>query len=174
MYCVLVFGLSCSPYYFQKVLRPVVCYMRPNNRRVSLWVDDWLLMARHSLMADHRDLLVDTLQDLGSCFINFPKSDLEPSTEKVYVGFEINSSGLGNVPCIKVIKNKLQKLKKTIAICRALKRKHIQARALARIAGMCVAMMRAILPAKLKLRNVTKCSWYDVLFIEVAAEKDLQ
>ncbi len=44
---------------------------------------------------------------------------------------------------------------------------------------MCVAMMRAILAAKLKLRNVyrllaTKCSWYDVLFIEGAAEKDLQ
>ncbi len=95
----------------------------------------------------------------------------------MYVGFEINSSGPANVPWIKVTKNKLQKLKKTIR--RALKRKHIQARALAMIAGMCVAMMRAILPAKLKLRNVyrllaIKCSWSDVLFIEGAAEKDLQ
>ncbi len=95
----------------------------------------------------------------------------------MYVGFEINSSGPGNVPWIKVTKNKLQKLKKTIR--RALKRKHIKARAFARIAGMCVAMMRAILPAKRKLRNVyrllaTKGSWSDVLFIEGAAENDLQ
>ncbi len=46
------------------------------------------------------------------------------------------------------------------------------------VAGMCVAIMRAILPAKLKLRNVyrllaTTYSWSDVLFIDGAAEKDL-
>ena len=37
---VLPFGLSCSPYYFHKVLRPVVRYLRGQGIRLVFYVDD--------------------------------------------------------------------------------------------------------------------------------------
>lgn len=37
---VLPFGLSCSPYFFHKFLRPVVQYFRANGLRVVIYVDD--------------------------------------------------------------------------------------------------------------------------------------
>ncbi len=111
IFYVLVFGLSCSPYYFHKILRPVITYLRQNYLRVSLWVDDWILMSTLSKMTDHKDLLIHTLQECGLC-VNFPKSDLDPSTCKDYVGFVIDTEGPRGVPWIKIPTKKLKKLKK--------------------------------------------------------------
>ncbi len=43
---VLPFGLSCSPYYFSKFLRPIVTYLRSLGLRVVVYVDDFILMCR--------------------------------------------------------------------------------------------------------------------------------
>ncbi len=52
-------------------------------------------------MTDHKDLLIHALQECG-LYINFPKSDLDPSTCKYYVGFVIDTEGPGSVPWIKI------------------------------------------------------------------------
>ncbi len=105
------FCLSCSPYYFHKILHPVITYLRQNYLHVSLKVDDWILMATLSKMTDHKDLLKHTLQECG-LHVNFSKSDLDPSTCKYYVGFVIDTQGPGGVPWIKIPTKKLKKLKK--------------------------------------------------------------
>ena len=174
-YNVLVFGLSCSPYYFNKTLRPVVTYLRQQGLRISLYVDDWILMSQQQFITDHKDLLLHTLSDLGLT-VNYDKSVLIPTTVIEYIGFIIDSIGPNNTPWIKIPVKKLNKLKKDIR--RVIKAGHVQARGLARIAGMCVAMTKAILPAKLKLRNVyrllaKKTSWSDSLLLDKAAHSDL-
>ena len=72
----LPFGLSCSPYYFCKVVRSVVTYLRKQALRIVVYVDDFLLLAKPSVIADHTDTLVHTLQDLGFV-INLDKSNLQ-------------------------------------------------------------------------------------------------
>ena len=59
------FGLSCSPYYFYKVLRPVITYLRVLGIRVSVFVDDVLLADVAASITDSTDCLLHTLSDLG-------------------------------------------------------------------------------------------------------------
>ncbi len=90
----LPFGLSCSPYYFNKTLRPVVNFIREQGLRVVLWVDDFLQMMRPNLATDHKDFLLQTLAELGWS-VNFKKSQLCPKTFAVYVGFLVSSDHEG-------------------------------------------------------------------------------
>ena len=88
----LPFGLSASPYYFAKTLRPVIQHLRQQGLRVMTFVDDFLLCSQPDLIAHHRDILVSTLIDLG-WQINYEKSHLTPQPSIQYLGFLINSSG---------------------------------------------------------------------------------
>ncbi len=65
-------------------------------------------MATPSKMTDHKNLLIHTLQDCG-LYINVPKSDLDPSTCKDYVGFVIDTEGPWGVPWKKIPTKKLKK-----------------------------------------------------------------
>ena len=47
-WAVLPFGLNCSPYFFNKVLRPVIEHLRSLGLRVTVFVDDFLLMSKDS------------------------------------------------------------------------------------------------------------------------------
>ena len=69
MWCVLPQGLASSPYYFYKILRPVVQYLRENNLRINLWVDDFLLMCHKTFVTDHKDLIVHALEIWGGLLI---------------------------------------------------------------------------------------------------------
>ena len=168
------FGLNVSPFYFEKTLRPVVKFLRLQGLRLALYVDDWFLTAQPNDIIKHKDLLVNTLEELGWT-INFEKSSLIPENTKTWIGYVISTKT--SPPCIGVTKDKTRKLRRDIL--RALRRRDIQARALARIAGQCVAMAQVILPAKLLLRNVyrvlaTKRSWQDRLVLTEPVRKDLR
>jgi len=169
------FGLNCSPYYFYKVLRPVVSFLRQQNIRVVLYVDDTLILAKASAIVDHRDFVVQTFQDLGF-LINFEKSTLTPNSRIEYIGYIINSNGPDGTPWLYIGTKKLCKLKKDINRC--LKLKKVIARVLAKIIGQAIAMSKAILPGKLKLRSLyavltKRCSWSDTLLLDESAIVDL-
>jgi hypothetical protein len=59
-YVVLPFGFSLSPYFFAKVLRPVVTYLCSQGVRLNLYVDDFLVCASLSLVTDRTDLVLHT------------------------------------------------------------------------------------------------------------------
>ena len=65
VWCVLPFGMSASPWIFKKVLEPVTRYLRELGVRIALFVDDFFQMMRKKYFADHKQLLLDTLEDLG-------------------------------------------------------------------------------------------------------------
>ena len=175
-WCSLPQGLACSPYYFYKVLRPVVQYLRENLVRVNLYVDDFLLMIQRSYVTDHRDLLINTLQELG-WNINFEKSDLSVTTNCVYVGFDIESDGPDNVPWLSVTRKRISKLKKDIRRC--LYGSNITVRRIACVAGQCISMTKAILPAKLLLQNIYRFiadreSWDSITLLCPEVVKELE
>ena len=169
---VLPFGLNISPYYCNKILRPVIHYLRSLDLRVQVFVDDFWLCATEAKIADHKDLLIHTLQDLG-WIINWEKSSLVPSTTKEYLGWIVDSELLQ----VQATASRVKKLKRSLT--KILNKQYITARQLARVAGQCVAMTTAVLPGKMMLRGVyhllrTKDSWDSMLILNKRAEADLQ
>lgn len=169
---VLPFGLSCSPYYFGKILRPVITYLREKNIRLCVYVDDFFLAAHHDDIVQHKKILIDTLVKLG-WFINYDKSSLKPDQNKVFIGYNILTNG---EPIIRIPTSRCRKLKKDIK--RVISKESLSARILARVTGQCVSMFRAIAPGKLMLRNVYKVlagrkHWDELVTLDKAAVQDL-
>ena len=169
---VLPFGLSASPYFFCKTVRPVIQFLRMHDIRVTSYVDDFILFAQKQCMQNHRSLFLDTLSSLGWT-LNFEKSSLSPDITKTYIGYQINT---GEEPSLKVPHERIYRLRKDIS--RTLKQCQVRARILARIAGQCISMAKAVLPAKLLLRNTyrllaSKTNWNDMLTIDKDTRADL-
>ena len=171
----LPFGVSCAPYYFYKCVRPVVRYLRQNNIRLSSFVDDFLLMMRKLEATDHIDFTVQVFQECG-WKLNWEKCELEPSTVKVFVGYEV-STHRQEGPWVKVIPTKIRKLRRIIV--KSIQAVRVTARHLARLIGQCIAMTKAIIPAKLLLRNsyrvlASRDTWDSYVQLTPSAIRDLQ
>ena len=80
-----VSGLAVSPYYFCKIVRPVVTYLPSLGIRLSVYVDAFILLAEPRVFIDHVDCLLHTLQDLGWT-INPGKSNLATTYCKNFLG----------------------------------------------------------------------------------------
>ena len=78
------FGLSSSPYYFNKLIRAVVTYLRSESLRVNFWVDDGLLMEAPDEAENSKVTFMSKLEILG-IYVNFDESELELSESKLYV-----------------------------------------------------------------------------------------
>lgn len=170
---VLPFGLSASPYFFCKTVRPVVKYLRMRGVRIASYVDDFMLLAEKQCIQSHKDLFLDTLVNLG-WVINHEKSSLLPEVTKNYIGYKVTT---GKNPTLCVPNERIHKLRKDLK--RVLTQCQVKARMLARIAGQCVSMAKAVLPAKLLLRNTyrllaSKNSWSDVLTMDKDTKADLE
>ena len=173
-FTVLPFGFCLSPYFHTKILRPVVTYLRNQNVRVNLYVDDFLLCCSEKLYRDHTDLVMHTLQDLG-LRINLEKSEIEGSQSLNYLGYIIDTTG--DFPVIRVQKKRIRRLKRQI--CVVLRQKVIKARTLAKTAGLCVSTAWTVSPGKLFLRNIYKLlsqkhSWNDYLILNDNCVRELK
>lgn len=146
---VLGFGLTHAPLAFTKLLRPVVAHLRRLGLRVNLYLDDWLILVRKG-QDPHAALLrvLSTLHELG-LHVNFAKSMLTPSQSVIYLGMEISTRGR---PQFRVPQEKLHKIRHEIS--RLLRAATVTCRSLARVAGLCVSVLRAVLPGRMFLRNV--------------------
>lgn len=174
-WAVLPFGLNASPYFFYKVLRPVISYLRQQGLRVSLYVDDFILFSKSTEVQKHKKLFLDTLDALG-WRINWEKSMLIPKQEANYIGYVI-ATNIAEYPIIRIPKSRIRKLKRDIH--RALAQEQVKVRVLARILGQCVSMTKAVLPGKLLLRNsyrdiAGKKSWDDFLVLSQPCRDDLE
>lgn len=146
---VLPFGLNQSPLVFTKVLRPVVAYLRQRGARVNLYLDDWLILVKRRQHAAAILLEVLTLlRDLG-LHVNFEKSSLTPAHTALYLGMEISTLGR---PQFRVPQEKLHKIRHELS--RALRAETVSYQTLARLAGLCASVLRAVLPGRMFLRNV--------------------
>lgn len=90
----LPFGLSSAPYIFTKVLKPVAATLRGNGFLSVIYLDDFLLFgdSYQECLINVKETL-DLLDNLGFV-INAEKCDLNPSHEKKFLGFLLNSSSM--------------------------------------------------------------------------------
>ena len=172
---VLCFRVSIAPYYFNKIVCPVICYLRSVGVRLASFVDDFLLMLRRLLLQQQLESTIQTFTGLGWT-INYEKCDLEPTTQTTFVGFIIKSEtdkGLW----IKVLPAKIRKLYRSIV--QILHSASLTACSLAKVAGQCVSMTKAIVLGKLLLRNIyrviaSRDNWDTCVKLDAPAIKDLQ
>ncbi len=177
-YCwqVLPFGLSLSPYFFHKCVREALRHLRSLQIRTSAYVDDFIVGSAQDSIDGHRDVTVQELTELGF-IINLEKSSLVPEAEKEHIGYVICTYVEPDSMWTKIPPKRIRKLKRDIN--RVLAKGIVSARQLARVAGQCVAMAKAILPAKLLLRDIykllrTRESWEDKLCMSACVRKELQ
>ena len=108
--------LELSPYFFNKVVRPVACFLREQCIKLRVYVDDGLIAAQPSTIVDHSEIVLDTFTELDF-LINYVKSSLEPSTRREYIGYLVDTQGPHGQLWLYIPKPKLQKLKKDIRRC---------------------------------------------------------
>lgn len=87
----LPFGLSTAPFIFTKIMRAPIAFLREENYQSVVYLDDCLLLGFSELECrKNLQAHINLLTALGF-IINFQKSELEPSTERKYLGFIFNS-----------------------------------------------------------------------------------
>ena len=175
-WAVLPFGLSASSYFFCKMVRPIVAHLRQQGLKTVSYVDDYLLTARADIIDSQIATLIHTFNTLG-ILINWEKSQLNPSTEIEFIGYIIRTESSDGQVWIEIPKRRITRLRHDIKL--VLNKGVVSARGLARISGQCISMSKAILPAKLLLRNLyrllrSRTSWQDKLILDLGTIKDLK
>ena len=90
-YRVMPFGLNLAPRVFTKIVKAAASLVRKLGVRIVIYLDDSLIMAKtKELCLRHTALWIRILQMLGFV-INLPKSALEPSQLRDFLGFLVNS-----------------------------------------------------------------------------------
>lgn len=173
---VLPFGLNASPYFFCKILRPVAQYLREKGLKIVIYVDDILLIASTQNIEHDKSILLDCLRELG-WFIKLEKCSLVPASRIGFIGYTIDSVGVDGCPILKINSERIRKLRRDLR--RLVDTGQCTKRQLARVAGQCVSMSKAILPAKLLLRNIYRLlsksvTWDSIVKLDHASSQDLK
>lgn len=149
----LAFGLACSPYFFGKTVRPCVLHMRKMGLRLSSYVDDfiWLNAVETECARDSKKFR-EVMTALGWS-INEKKSSSAPSQVVQHLGLIIDTTG--DVPMFKVPYDKLKRIRQLAKrVLKEGRAGRLVLRELARFAGLCLSVARAVLPARLLLRAI--------------------
>ena len=90
----LPFGLSCAPWTFMKVMKPLMTLLRSWGIRIIVYIDDMLVMARTREEANqHMEVLVFLQEALGF-IVNQEKSHLIPAQELEFLRLSVDSQSL--------------------------------------------------------------------------------
>ncbi len=175
---VLPFGLSSSPSSFAKALRPVVQAAREQGHRLMAYLDDIIMLGstREQCVAA-RNYVVKLLTELG-WHINLEKSNLQPSQQAEYLGFRFDTAGIRPTICVpagkrRMIKHEIRRMLR-VPVTQA-----VSVRAIARIAGLCTSISRAVAPTRMMTRHLYRLiakrkSWNGKLHISEAARRELE
>lgn len=110
---VLPFGVSVAPYVFDRLLRPLVAWLRRAGVRLCVYLDDLLILGTSpEECRRHGQMVADLLADLG--FRLHPdKSELTPSTTRTFLGFVVDSVSM-------TLRLPREKVRRIARECRAL------------------------------------------------------
>ena len=91
-WCVIVFGLTCSPRVLTKVLKPVIAFIRVTwGILITIFMDDMLLQARSiEECILHSHIVIIVFMSLGWSF-KWSKCDLVPKQQFTHLGFDFDS-----------------------------------------------------------------------------------
>jgi len=144
----LPFGLSCAPWAFTKVMKPVSILLRGMGVRMIVYIDDMLLLGESpSLVESHLEALMYLLTGLGF-IINLPKSITTPTQTVEFLGLQVDSTTLH----LSLPGQKLHHIRMEVG--QHLKSSQMTARQLAQLIGKLHAASQAVLPAPLFYRSL--------------------
>lgn len=131
-------GLNVSARIFTKIMLEVAKMLRKRGVHIHQYIDDWLLKQLiRWLLRNQTQFAVKLCVKLG-LQINYPKSQLEPLQEEIFVGVEYQfKRGLALAPC-----DRLDKLEKAINLMLA--RGRVTARFWASVIGQMGSVMKQI------------------------------
>ena len=88
----LPFGLSCAPWVFTKVMKPISIFLRSMGVRMIVYIDGILVMGESpEQVKGHLEALTYLLTGLGFV-INIPKSITTPAQQIEYLGLLVDST----------------------------------------------------------------------------------
>lgn len=85
----LPFGLSCAPWTFTKVIKPLMALLQAWGIRIIIYIDDMLILAE----LQHLEVLIFLLEVLGF-IVNKKKSILCPAQKLEFLGLLVDSLSL--------------------------------------------------------------------------------
>ena len=139
----LPFGLSCAPWAFTKVLKPVAAFLRSVGVRLFVYIDDILVIGKTpDEVRNHTDALIALLEGLGF-IVNMEKSVLTPSQQIEFLGLLLNTTSM----CLTLPGHKIRTIRKEAALL--LRQGNFSARKLAQFIGKLNAASQAVFPAPL-------------------------
>ena len=90
----LPFGLSCAPWTFIKVMKPLMTLLRSWGIRIIVYIDNMLILAKtRQETSQHLEVLLFLLEALGF-IVNWGKSYLDPAQELEFLGLLVDSQTL--------------------------------------------------------------------------------
>ncbi|KZS07400.1 Uncharacterized protein APZ42_028944 [Daphnia magna] len=87
----LPFGLSCAPWAFTKILRPVVAFLRSTGIRLVVYLDDFLIAHSSKLRAKQEVQVVMALLESLGFAISTEKSTTEPTQTLEFIGLIVRT-----------------------------------------------------------------------------------
>lgn len=155
----LPFGVSSAPYVFTRVMRTVMQFFRNQGIRISIYLDDMIIMAKTPGLAHlHTQYVLNVLEALGFV-INRSKSCLEPSRQISHLGLIFDSYRWQ----ITLPQSKLLNIAKDARrILRANERKCLTMRMIAGLAGKLAAAVAAMPEARFRNRSMQRLVWFAI------------
>jgi len=147
-FVVLPFGLSSAPRVFTKMLAPLVAIARLEGLYLYPYLDDWLLKFRvRETLIVMGQRLVDLLESSG-LIINVPKSFLEPSQKREFIGGHFQTD-------LNVVTLPQDRLLDLIAKVEAFKpNTYKTARQFLKLLGTMAAAIEVVLHCRLRMRPI--------------------
>ena len=105
MFNVLPFGLTSAPRIFTKIVKPVIAYLRGLGLKLSVYLDDIIIIANSkTTLLNHAKLALDLFTKLGFN-LNLRKSNLLPTNRLLHLGFIWDTSNTSlSLPTVKIDK----------------------------------------------------------------------
>ena len=139
-------GLACGPRIYTKLTKPIFSTLRCKGFMNSSYIDDCLLLGDTEEICEENESETSTLLENCGFLLNLEKSEREPATEKVYLGFIIDSLSMRVYLTSK-------KIKLIERICSQLGRLEFSSiRQVARVIGVLVAAFPAVQYGRLHYR----------------------
>ena len=144
------FGLTSAPRIFTKITKPILAYLRARGTRMTMYLDDTLIMAssrEECVTQVHSTLRL--FEDLGFV-VNREKSVIRPVQTITYLGFVISSTdmqvSLGPKKYLKII-TRVQDL---------MNLKCPSIRSVSKVIGLLVSTFPAVIPGPMHYRQLER------------------
>ena len=149
-FCCLCFGITCAPFLFTKILKPVYAWFRQQNMRCSYYIDDSLNMNKEKAVCHSNTMtMVETLESLGFT-INYKKSSLIPCQRILFFGFIIDTVEFK----VFLTEDKLNKI--ILKAVNLLEKGTVVVRELASFIGLIINAFYAVFEAPLHYRGMER------------------